>query len=81
MAAPARSVADLAPNAHLDWARMRARRAEPARVRYSIGTSPLTRQGVNLIYRAMARRAADLGLVDLFGPKLDAAVAALSISP
>ena len=77
-AAPARSVADLAPNAHIDWARMRARRAQPARVRYSIGTSPLTRQGVNLIYRAMARRAADLGLVDLFGAELDAAVAALS---
>ena len=38
----------------------------------------LTRQGVNLIYRAMARRAADLGLVDLFGAELDAAVAALS---
>jgi site-specific recombinase XerD len=77
-AEPARSIADLAPNAHIDWKRMRARHAEPARVRYSIGTTPLTRQGVNLIYRSMARRAADLGLVSLFGAELDAAIGALS---
>lgn len=77
-AQPVRTVADLAPNAHIDWVRMRARRAEPARVRYSIGDRPLTRQGVNLIYRALARRAADLDLVDLYGAELDTAVAALS---
>jgi site-specific recombinase XerD len=77
-AQPARVVADLAPNAHIDWLRMRAQRAQPALVRYTIGETPLTGQGVNMIYRSMARRTADLGLVGLSGADLDAAVAALS---
>jgi integrase len=77
-AEPSRSIADLAPNAHIDWKRMRARHDEPARVRYKIGTTPLTRQGVNLIYRSMARRAAELGMVSLLGAELDAAISALS---
>lgn len=74
----ARSVSDLAPNAHIDWRRMRAQNAQPARVRYAIGTDPLTRKGVNLIYRRMALRAAGLGLVDLSGDELTAALSRLS---
>jgi integrase len=77
-ARPARSVSDLAPNAHIDWRRMRAQNAQPARVRYAIGTDPLTRKGVNLIYRRMALRAAALGLVDLAGDELQAALSRLS---
>jgi hypothetical protein len=48
-ARPARPVGDLAPNAHIDWRRMRAQNPQPARVRYVIGSDPLTRKGVNLI--------------------------------
>ncbi len=57
---------------------MRAQNAQPARVRYAIGTDPLTRKGVNLIYQRMALRAAALGLVDLAGDELQAALSRLS---
>jgi len=77
-ARPARSVSDLAPNAHIDWRRMHAQNAQPARVRYAIGTVSLTRKGVNLIYRRMAMRAAALGLVNLSGDELQAALSRLS---
>ena len=73
-----RSFADLAMNAQVNWDRMRARPAQPARIVYTIGQDRLTRQGVNGIYRRIARTAANLGLVALTGSELDAAIAALS---
>lgn len=50
----------------------------PAYTRYLIGDTKLTRQGLNVIWRRIAYRAADLGLVDLYGNTLTAALAALS---
>ncbi len=47
-------------------------------VTYSVGTTPLTRQGVTGIYRRIALAAASAGLVELPAGELDAAVAALS---
>ena len=62
--------------------RRRAREAEPetalARTTYSIGTAPLTRQGVNGIYRRVAYAAYEQGLVTLPAGKLTDAVKALS---
>ncbi len=62
--------------------RRRARQAEPetalARTTYSVGTAPLTRQGVNGIYRRMALAAYDKGLVRLPAGKLHDAIQALS---
>jgi integrase len=62
--------------------RRRAREAEPetalARTTYSIGTAPLTRQGVNGIYRRVAYAAHEQGLVRLPAGKLTDAVKALS---
>ncbi|WP_371421250.1 tyrosine-type recombinase/integrase [Tardiphaga sp.] len=62
--------------------RRRARQSEPeaalARTTYTIGTAPLTRQGVNGIYRRVAYAAYELGLVTLPAGKLDDAVKALS---
>jgi integrase len=72
------AIADLAYNARVDHRRMAAQPPQPARVRYHIGRGPLTRQGVSAILRRVARRAADLGLVKLYGVELDQAIAALS---
>lgn len=47
-------------------------------VTYTVGDRPLTRQGVNGIYRRIALAAACAGLVDLPAGELDAAIAALS---
>jgi len=47
-------------------------------VTYTVGGSPLTRQGVTGIYRRVALAAAAAGLVELAPSELDAAVAALS---
>ncbi len=62
--------------------RRRARKTEPetalARTTYSIGTAPLTRQGVNGIYRRVAYAAYEQGLVTLPAGKLTDAVKALS---
>ncbi|RIA46257.1 phage integrase family protein with SAM-like domain [Hephaestia caeni] len=62
--------------------RRRAREAEPetalARTTYSIGTAPLTRQGVNGIYRRVALAAYDKGLVKLPAGKMHDAIQALS---
>ncbi|MBV2149963.1 tyrosine-type recombinase/integrase [Sphingobium sp. AS12] len=62
--------------------RRRAHEAEPeaalARTTYSIGTAPLTRQGVNGIYRRVAIAAYEIGLVELSAGKLLDAVQALS---
>jgi integrase len=47
-------------------------------VTYTIGNTPLTRQGVTGIYRRIAFTAAKTGLVDLPASELEAAIAALS---
>lgn len=54
---------------------------QPARlaaVAYLIGDEALTPAAVRLIIKRTARRAAEEGLVNLFGKELDAAIAALS---
>jgi integrase len=64
----------------VDRRRARASDSETAlaRTTYSIGTAPLTRQGVNGIYRRVALAAFELGLVSLPAGELTAAVQALS---
>ncbi|WP_010219682.1 tyrosine-type recombinase/integrase [Sphingomonas sp. PAMC 26621] len=52
--------------------------AVQAQVTYTIGETPLTRQGVCAIYRRIALAVADAGLVDIAGDKLSEALAALS---
>ena len=62
-----------------DWqGRLRGTAAVQAQVTYTIGETPLTRQGVCGIYRRIALAAADAGLVAISGAKLFEAVAALS---
>ncbi|QTH24750.1 MULTISPECIES: tyrosine-type recombinase/integrase [Sphingomonadaceae] len=62
--------------------RRRASQSDPdaalARTTYSIGTAPLTRQGVNEIYRRVAYAAYEQGLVTLPAGRLSRAVKALS---
>jgi len=58
--------------------RLRGVPAVQAQVTYTIGESPLTRQGVCVFYRRVALAAADTGLVELSGAKLFEAIAALS---
>ena len=65
-------------NAPYDPARMAAQPAQPATVAYLIGAAALTPAAVRLIVKRAARRAAQEGLVSLFGKELDAAIAALS---
>lgn len=58
--------------------RLRGSPAIEAQVTYTIGETPLTRQGVCGIYRRIALASVDAGLVELPTGKLDAAIAALS---
>ncbi len=58
--------------------RLRGSPAVQAQVTYTIGRTPLTRQGVCAIYRRVALAAADAGLVELLGANLFEAIAALS---
>lgn len=58
--------------------RRRARAMVQAQVAYTIGDSPLTRQGVCGIYRRIALAAADAGLVQISATKLGETIAALS---
>lgn len=58
--------------------RLRGTRAVPARSVYTIGTTALTRQGVNGIYRRVALGAFDQGLVEMPAADVAAAVRALS---
>jgi integrase len=58
--------------------RLRGAPAIQAQVTYTIGETPLTRQGVCAIYRRVALGAADAGLVALSGVQLEDAIAALS---
>ncbi len=69
---------ELAWNAPLDLERMAAQPARLAAVAYLIGDEALTPAAVRLIIKRTARRAAEEGLVGLFGKELDAAIAALS---
>jgi integrase len=58
--------------------RLEGRDAEQARTTYTIGSAPLTRQGVNCIYRRVATAAFDGGLVRMPIGKVFDAVQALS---
>ncbi|MEP3145673.1 site-specific integrase [Qipengyuania citrea] len=58
--------------------RVRGRKAELAKVAYAIGGSALTPAAVRLIIKRTALRAADLGLVELYGAALEEAIAKLS---
>lgn len=58
--------------------RLRGSPATQALVTYTIGETPLTRQGVCGIYRRIALAAADAGLVEFTGEHLLEALAALS---
>ena len=58
--------------------RLRGTPAVQAQVTYTIGETPLTRQGVCAIYRRVALAAADAGLVEIAASKLFEAIAALS---
>ncbi|MEP3145451.1 integrase [Qipengyuania citrea] len=68
----------LAPNARLTRERMYGRSAVPAKATYAIGDVALTPAAVRSILKRTALRAADLGLVDLYGSALDDAIARLS---
>tara|TARA_B100001765_G_scaffold50891_1_gene29772 strand:- start:24130 stop:25458 length:1329 start_codon:yes stop_codon:yes gene_type:complete len=68
----------LAPNARLTRDRIYGRPAVPAKVTYAVGDGALTPAAVRTILKRTALRAADLGLVDLYGSALDDAIARLS---
>lgn len=68
----------LAPNARITRERMYGRPAVPAKVTYTVGDVALTPVAVRTILKRTALRAADLGLVDLYGSALDDAIARLS---
>lgn len=72
------AIGTLSPNAQLTEERLYGRKASPAKITYAIGTRPITPAAVRLILKRTALRAADLGLVDLYGQALDAAIAQLS---
>jgi hypothetical protein len=57
---------------------MAAQPARPATATYVIGNHALTPAAVSLIIKRTALRAAEEGLVGLFGKDLDAAIATLS---
>lgn len=65
-------------NAQLTEERLRGASAEPARVGYTIGDAPLSSAAVRLMLKPTALRAADLGLVKLWGKELEDAIKALS---
>jgi integrase len=69
---------DLAWHAAYDPEQMAAQPARPATVAYLIGADALTPAALRLIIKRTARRAAEEGLVSLFGKDLDAAIATLS---
>lgn len=68
----------LAWHARVDPVRLEGAPARPASVTYRIGEHALTPAAVRLIIKRTAHRAVDEGLVALFGPERDAAIAALS---
>ncbi|MFK4874464.1 integrase [Novosphingobium sp. ZW T3_23] len=73
------SLRKLAWNHRRGEGRLGARAARPARVDYAIGETALTAAAIRLILERRARRAAELGLIALQGPALEAVIAALDI--
>ena len=65
-------------NARVDRDRMEARYPHLATTTYAIGEEAMTPAAVRQIVKQAARRAADAGLVALFGQELDTAFATLS---
>lgn len=74
----ARALCELQGNARWDLTALQPEPAQPAAVTYAIGETALTAAAVRQILKRTARRAANEGLVALFGAELDAAIAALS---
>lgn len=71
-------LSELAWNARVDRDRMEARGPRLATTTYAIGEEAMTPAAVRQIVKQAARRAAEAGLVALFGQDLDTAIAALS---
>ena len=69
---------ELAANAGYSAQRLRAIPPRATQVWHQVGQGALSVGGINLILRRAALRAADLGLIDLVGDALDAAVKSLS---
>lgn len=74
----ARALSELQGNVRRGMAALGPAPAQPAAVTYAIGEMALTAAAVRQILKRTARRAANEGLVALFGTDLDAAIAALS---
>lgn len=74
----ARALSELHGNARWDLAALQSQPSKPASVTYAIGETALTSAAVRQILKRTARRAANEGLVALFGAELDAAIAGLS---
>ena len=72
------AIGTLSPNAQLTEERLYGRKAKPAQIAYVIGERAVTAAAVRLILKRRALRAADLGLVELYGSALEAAIAQLS---
>lgn len=72
------AIGTLSPNAQLTEERLYGRKASPERITYAIGEGAITPAAVRLILKRTALRAADIGLVELYGQALDAAIARLS---
>ncbi|WP_010219486.1 site-specific integrase [Sphingomonas sp. PAMC 26621] len=77
-AVPPQSYQSIPGNTRHWQERLRGAPAVQAKVTYTIGEFPLTRQGVCAIYRRIALAAADAGLVEITEDKLFEALAALS---
>lgn len=74
----ARRYADLAPNAGFSVEALKAIPRRATEVWHEVGEGGLSRSGVLVIYRRVAFKAADLGLIDLTGDELKTAIRALS---
>lgn len=72
------AIGSLSPNAQLTEERLYGRKAQRAQIAYVLGERAITPAAVRLIIKRRALRAADLGLVELYGSELEAAVAQLS---
>ncbi|WP_066650431.1 tyrosine-type recombinase/integrase [Sphingomonas sp. CCH10-B3] len=72
------AIGTLSPNAQLTEERLYGRKAEAAQIAYVVGEQAITAAAVRLILKRTAFRAADLGLVELYGNALEAAIAQLS---
>lgn len=75
---PARRYDDLAPNAGFSMEALKAIPPRATEIWCEVGEGGLSRAGVTMIYRRVAQRAADQGLVELSGEALEAAIKAIS---